>query len=243
MLTLYDFDWKGTKGVNWNPFVRKIRYSLNYKGLEFKTIWIEYPDLEGIAKKLGVKPTGKKLNGDPEYTLPMIVDDSTGIALSESVDIVEYLDKTYPDTPRLLPEGSHALQAAFRDAFYPKLKAFFPFVVPTVPLITNPPSSVFFRTKYEAVYGMTLEELRLKDEARVVAWNNWKAELGTVAAWFRKEDVWVMGDTPSYADFILASFILAAKTFFGPDSTEYKEILEINDGRWGRLAKNVERYW
>ncbi|KAE9388694.1 hypothetical protein BT96DRAFT_968053 [Gymnopus androsaceus JB14] len=242
MLTLYDFDWKLTKGVNWNPHVAKMRYGLNYKGLEFKTTWIEYPDIERIAKELGVKPTGKKLNGDPEYTLPMIVDDSTGVALSESVDIAEYLDKTYPDTPRLLPEGSHTLQAAFRDAFYPKLGSYFPFLVPTVPMVANPSSDEFFRAKYETMLGMKLEDFYPKDEARVAAWNKWKAEVGTVAAWFRKEDVWVMGDTPSFADFILAAFILSAKTLFGADSKEYKEILEIDGGRWGRLAKNVEKY-
>lgn len=218
------------------------RYSLNFKGLEFKTIWIEYPDIEGIAKELGVKPTGVKLNGDPEYTLPMIVDDSTGVALSESAVIAEYLDKTYPDTPRLIPEGTHALQAAFRDAFYPKLSTYFPFLVPTVTMIANPRTDVFFRAKYETMIGMNLDDFYPKGEARLAAWSKWKETVGTVDAWFKKDDVWVMGDTPSFADFILAAFILSAKTLFGPDSTEYKEILEINDGRWGRLAKNVEKY-
>lgn len=218
------------------------RYCLNYKGLEFKTNWIEYPEIEGIAKGLGVKPTGVKSNGDPEYTLPMLVDDSTGVALAESVEIAEYLDKTFPDTPRLIPEGSHALQAAFRDAFYPKLGAYVPFLVPTAVMVCNPPGEVYLRTKFEKKLGMKVEDFYPKDEARVVAWNKWKAEVGSVAAWFRKEDVWVMGDTPSFADFILAAFILSAKTLFGADSKEYKEILEIDGGRWGRLAKNVEKY-
>ncbi|KAE9397720.1 hypothetical protein BT96DRAFT_921286 [Gymnopus androsaceus JB14] len=239
MLTLYDFN--STKGVNWHPHVGKVRYCLNYKGLEFKTIWLEYPEIEGIAKKLGVGPT-RTFNGEPQYTLPMIVDDSTGVALAESVDIVEYLDKTYPDTPRLIPEGSHALQAAFRDAFYPKLSAYTPFLIPSTAMMLNPASDEYIRTKLETMLGMKLEDYYPKDEARVAAWNKWKAEVETFAAWFRKEDVWVMGDTPSFADFILAAFILSAKTVFGADSMEYKEILEINDGRWGRLAKNVEKY-
>ncbi|KAE9402590.1 hypothetical protein BT96DRAFT_1017539 [Gymnopus androsaceus JB14] len=190
MLTLYDFDWKLTKGVNWNPHMAKTR-------------------------ELGVKPTAAKLNGDPEYTLPIIIDDSNGVALSESVDIAEYLDKTYLDTSRLLPEGSHALQAAFRDVFYPKVTAWFPFIVPTVAGFVNPATEVFFR-----------------DKARR-----------------RKEDVWVMGDTPSFADFILAAFIFSSKTIFGPDSTEYKEILEMNDGRssskeWRKLRMiSKDRHW
>ncbi|KAE9392225.1 hypothetical protein BT96DRAFT_1023691 [Gymnopus androsaceus JB14] len=217
MLTLYDFNWKLTKGVNWHPHVAKILPQL--QGSRVQNHWIEYPEIEGIAKGLGVKPTGVKSNGDPEYTLPMLVDDSTGVALAD-----------------------HALQAAFRDAFYPKLGAYVPFLVPTAVMVCNPPGEVYLRTKFEKKLGMKIEDFYPKDEARVVAWNKWKAEVGSVAAWFRKEDVWVMGDTPSFADFILAAFILSAKTLFGADSMEYKEILEINDGRWGRLAKNVEKY-
>lgn len=196
-----------------------------------------------MAKKLGVKPTGLKPNGEPEYTLPIIVDDSTGVALAESSLICEYLDKTYPDTPRLIPEGTHGLQAAFRDAFYnTKIGPYFPFLVPIANTVLNAPSEKHFRAKYETVFGQKLEEVLPKDEAKVAAWNNWKSTVGTIDAWFKPEDVFIMGDKPCFADFELAAFILSAKTLFGPESTEYKEVLEMHGGRWGRLAKNVEKW-
>ncbi|KAE9391735.1 hypothetical protein BT96DRAFT_1023936 [Gymnopus androsaceus JB14] len=111
----------------------------NNSSITFTKLFLSLPSMLTLydfdwkrTLKGAVKPTGKKLNGDPEYTLPVIVDDSTGITLSD-----------------------YALQAAFRDAVYPKLNAFYPFVIPTVPLITNPASAVFFRTKYETMFGKT----------------------------------------------------------------------------------------
>ncbi len=89
---------------------------------------------------------------------------------------------------------------------------------------------------------MKLEDAFPKGEARVVTWNNWKDKVGAIDAWFGKDDVWIMGDTPCFADFILAAFILSAKTLFGIDSPEYKDVLTMHGGRWGRLAKNVEKY-
>lgn len=185
------------------------------------------------AKPTGLRPTG---SGEPFYTLPAIVDDSTGVVLAESADIVEYLDKTYPDTPRLIPEGTHALQAAFRDAFYPKLASYYPLLAPKMTTMLNPPSERYIREKYNANY------VEPEGEEKVAVWNKWKDTIGSVDAWMKKDDVWVMGDTPSFADFILASFILSAKILYGPDSEEYAEILEMHGGRWGRLAKNVEKY-
>ncbi|KAJ3991637.1 hypothetical protein F5050DRAFT_1122714 [Lentinula boryana] len=242
MITLYDFAWKFGQGVCWNPHVGKLRYCLNYKGLQYKTIWIEYPDVKATIETIGAKSTGLQPTGEPWYTIPAIVDDATGVALAESVDIVEYLDNTYPNTPRLIPEGTHALQAAFRDAFYPKLAYYYPFLVPITETVLNPPSATFFRAKYEAIFGKKLENVYPEGQERVVAWNKWKEAIGGVDAWMKKDDIWMMGNTPSFADFILASFILSAKTLFGADSQEYKEVLEMHDGRWGRLAKNVESY-
>ncbi|KIK51633.1 hypothetical protein GYMLUDRAFT_181206 [Collybiopsis luxurians FD-317 M1] len=242
MITLYDFAWKHSPNAGWNSHVWKTRYVLNYKGLEYKTIFIEYPDVEATIKKIGAKPTGTQPNGQPWYTLPAIVDDSTGVALAESADIAEYLDKTYPDTPRAIPEGSHALQAAFRDAYYPKLSAFFPFLVPCMEQVMNPPSAKHFRAEYEAIFGATLEDVFPKGDARVEAWKKWTDTISSIDAWMRPEDEWIMGDKPSFADFIIAGFVLSAKTFFGEDSQEWKDITTINNGRWGRMAKNLEKY-
>jgi len=40
-----------------------VRYALNYKKLPYKTVWIEYHEIEPVAKEVGTKPTKVKPNG------------------------------------------------------------------------------------------------------------------------------------------------------------------------------------
>ena len=40
-----------------------VRYALNYKKLPYKTAWVEYHEIEPVAKKLGAKATRLKPNG------------------------------------------------------------------------------------------------------------------------------------------------------------------------------------
>jgi glutathione S-transferase len=56
-------------------------------------------------------------NGTPYYSLPVIQDPKTGKVISDSARIADYLDSTYPDTPKVIPAGTHALQKAFRVAY------------------------------------------------------------------------------------------------------------------------------
>ena len=76
-------------------------------------MWVEYPDVEPLCKKIGAAPTGTKgADGSPLYTLPTIYDPNTKTAVSDSSKIVRYLDATYPSSgPTLLPAELDALQA------------------------------------------------------------------------------------------------------------------------------------
>jgi len=40
-----------------------VRYALNYKRLPYKTVWVEFHEIEPVAKKVGAKPTRLKPNG------------------------------------------------------------------------------------------------------------------------------------------------------------------------------------
>ena len=93
-------------------------YSLNYKGLPFRTVWVEYPDIESTLKAAGiVSNTRKKPDGSPTWTVPAIYDPKTKTGITESFAIAEYLDKTYPDTPLLIPPGTRTLQKAWIPTF------------------------------------------------------------------------------------------------------------------------------
>lgn len=195
-------------------------------------------------KKIGAPPTGKKRDGSPYYTLPAIYDDSTGTAVADSFLIAEYLDETYPSTPRLIPEGTHALQGAFRDNFWSKALPVFIITVADFPLrLTKPRSAEYFEKHRSADFGVpTLEALRVPPEAKDAEWEKVKDGFGSLDALMKKNDVWVMGDTPSFADFVMASLIRPVKLLYGTESEEWKRIMSWHEGRWERLMTAVEKY-
>ncbi|KAI0682851.1 hypothetical protein BC835DRAFT_807562, partial [Cytidiella melzeri] len=76
-IIFYDID-SSKPGRAWSPNTWRTRYALNYKGIPYRTEWVEYPDIEPLCKKIGGSATAKKEDGRDHYTLPMIYDPSTG---------------------------------------------------------------------------------------------------------------------------------------------------------------------
>ncbi|KAE9390304.1 hypothetical protein BT96DRAFT_865645 [Gymnopus androsaceus JB14] len=210
-----------------------------------KTVWLEYPDVEPTMKKIGAPPTSKKADGSPSYTIPAIYDDSTGTAIADSALIAEYLDETYPSTPRLIPPGTHALQGAFRELFYSKLMPLVArLVVVNVPSMLPTPRSIeyFNKRRSEDLGVSTLEALRVPPEEKDGEWDKVKDVFGIVNALMKDGDTWVMGDTPSFADFVLASWGATVRSMYGKESAEWKRIMSWDEGRWERLMMAVEKY-
>ena len=50
---------------------------MNIKGLPYRTVWVEYPDIVAVLEKIGAPPAGKAPDGSPKYTLPAIYDPNT----------------------------------------------------------------------------------------------------------------------------------------------------------------------
>ncbi|KAK7043041.1 hypothetical protein VNI00_008779 [Paramarasmius palmivorus] len=234
------YDIPGKDGVIWSPNTWKIRYALAYKGLKFHTIWIEFPDIESTCKKLGVPPTATRRDGSPWYTLPAIYDPSTGVALSESVRIAEYLDKQYPDTPKVIPSGTSALLAAFNEAFMAKLGSAFQFLLPKLPGILNADSAAFVTRTRTAEIGMPFAEFYPKPEAKEGEWKKVLKDLSAVAAWPAEGDKWFMGDNISYADLIVAGWVKFIQVEFGENSDEWKSIASLGAGRFRRMLKDLD---
>ena len=113
MITFYDIP--GTlPGKSFTPNTTKTRLALNFKGIPYRTEYLEAPDIQPLYRRLNLTPKATYLDGTtPFYSLPVITDDTTGtlIAVSYSWDIAVYLDEVYPDAPRLFPKGTKALQA------------------------------------------------------------------------------------------------------------------------------------
>lgn len=197
-----------------------------------------------MCKEIGAPPTAKKPDGSPLYTLPAIYDPSTGAAVSESTDIAIYLDTAYPDTPKLFPPGSRALQRDILDVhFKPGSMTVLQFTMPAVYTVLNPVSQEFFRRTKEIVFGMTIEELSPKGKRREEEWAKVKDEFSTIDRRLPHEkDTYIMGNKVSFLDFIVASHILSMKTLLGENSAEWNDIKAWNAGRWLAIVKSIEKY-
>lgn len=92
------------------------RFILNYKRLRYRTVWVEFPDVEATLRSISAPPSAVRSDGRPIYTLPVVVDPTRNPAspqiLSNTNNIAEYLEAAYPARP-VYPEGSRAVQSLF----------------------------------------------------------------------------------------------------------------------------------
>ena len=216
------------------------RLCLNIKGLHYQTIWVEFPDIEAICKKIGAKPTASVA---PFYTLPVIHDPSTNTVISDSIDIARYLDATYPSTTQLFPPGSNALLEAFQ---IPNLRAcLMPIAAPLICAHLNPTSQEYYRRTKEVSLGNRLEDLSPPGPQRDQHWKQLQDSLGAVDSWLSKNGdgkKFVMGDTISYADLTIVGWVLAMKLVFGSESREWKEIASWHNCRWAVFLADFADY-
>ncbi|KAJ7645638.1 hypothetical protein DFH06DRAFT_1212010 [Mycena polygramma] len=244
-IILYDIPSKAA-GCAWSPNTWKIRYSLNYKGLAYTTVWIEYPDIEALYKKIGAEPPEVHDNGKPYYCLPVIQDPNTGAVVSDSARIAYYLDSTYPDTPELIPAGTHVLQKVFRVASDATRERLIPYVLPAVAKILRRPSKEYYVRTREERFGKKLENVVPTGEAHEVAWKAVEEGYGKLDRWLNEGmnegAPFVMGDKVSFADFAIAGDLQWCMRGFGEDSNQWKDMMTWHGGRWAKLIDNLKKY-
>ena len=223
------------------------RFSLNYKGIPYKTEWVEYPDIEAVCKKVGAAPTDTKPDGRPHYTLPIIYDPSTGAVVSESARIAIYLDTAYPDTVPLFPRGSRPLQLAFLADYLKLMDPFWQFVLPATNMILNPKSEKYFRPTREAWFfgGAKLEDVVPQGEKRQVEWIKGKDAMGKLYEALeagKADGPYIMGETPCFADFAIGAAFIWIKHIVGEGSEEWKDIKTWHNGRWVAYMESLSKY-
>lgn len=220
---------------------------MNYKGIPYTTVWVDYPDIASLLKKIGAAPTDKGPDGSPQYTLPVIYDPNTKTTISESAVIARYLDKTYPDKPTLIPPQADALHAAFNAVFTAVLVPdLLQIMLPASHAQLRAKSATYFRSTREAKFGAKLEEFApVGSEKRERHWKGIEQALSTFTQWLGadgQEKLFFMGDRLSYADITVAGFLVWIKILLGEDSKEWKDVLKWNDGRWARFMEAFKKY-
>ncbi|KAI0058409.1 hypothetical protein BV25DRAFT_1830054 [Artomyces pyxidatus] len=235
IITFYDIPGKASTNVAWSPNTWRTRYVLHIKGLAYRTVWLEYPDIKQAMKELGAQPTGTR-DGAPLYTLPVIHDPTTGAVVAESLQICKYLDEQYPDTPRLLPTPSRALQVAFLNTYVGEC-----LMGPTLSLVVghsarqlNPRSEEYFRWMMTKVLGKPEEEVARTAEDREALLKKLINAMEQLGGW-KGEYPFLGGDVVSYADVLVAAplkwFALVG------DESEWDRVQKAIAEKWGSFLK------
>ncbi|KAK1235159.1 hypothetical protein PQX77_001625 [Marasmius sp. AFHP31] len=246
---IHFYDIPSTLSRNaWSPNPGKIRYVLNYKKLPYRTIWVEYPEIAPACIKIGAAPTATNPDGSPYYSVPTIYDPNTEKAISDSLNIVQYLEATYPGPPErsLIPPGTWSLQLVFIDSLFTPSTLFpmFQFTAPRSAEILNEASREHYRQARKAMFGgHSLEDINPKGEHRVAEWKKLENGFGVIAGWMKEEKgPFLMGDRIIFADFALAGVICWIRDVFGEDSEEWRSVKSWHGGRWDRLVSGLEPY-
>nr|6J3H_A Chain A, Glutathione S-transferase [Gelatoporia subvermispora B]6J3H_B Chain B, Glutathione S-transferase [Gelatoporia subvermispora B]6J3H_C Chain C, Glutathione S-transferase [Gelatoporia subvermispora B]6J3H_D Chain D, Glutathione S-transferase [Gelatoporia subvermispora B] len=236
----------------WNPNTSKTRLTLTYKRLPYKTIWVEYPDIERVCKEIGAEPSafGLLKEGKPYYSLPVIHDPNTGTTISDSIRIARYLDKTYPDTPAVIPAELEAFHAVFEDAFWDTIfMPLFPFLVPAACPQLNPRSEAYFREtregKFGSILGGKMENWAPTGPVRDDRWKALQAGFTKMAGWLSadgQERPFFMGEKLCYTDIVVGAWLISVKKVFGSDHPEWLQVEKWDGGRWSRLVQVVENF-
>ncbi|KAI0334079.1 hypothetical protein GY45DRAFT_1296000 [Cubamyces sp. BRFM 1775] len=242
-ITFYDIP-SNVKGTSWSGNTLKTKLTLNYKRLQYETVWVEYPLIARTCQELNVAPTGSWPDGSPQYTLPMIFDPNTNTAIADSANIARYLDKTYPDTPRVIPEGSDAVQEATVYAVNTAIASIMRIVMPVAHQLLNDASKAHFKQHREMILGGNMEEWSpLGSSVRAEQFKQLEKGFGQVAQWLDaggKQRKYFMGDDITFVDIALAARLLWMKRVLGDDSDEWKSVENWHGGRWARLVAAFE---
>ncbi len=174
--------------VWWSPNTYNVRFCLHYKGLEFETQGVHYPQVKAVSQGLGLKSTGQGM----DYTLPVLVD-SDGTVVRDSYEIVKYLDGKYPERP-VLDEHVDNWLVAIRKVGTPLA----PIAKGNVPSILDADDRKYFTTTREL------------GPAPADSMQNAKAALQPIIDTLNRQ-MYLGGSEPTYADFFLASIFIWVK--------------------------------
>ncbi|KAF8524615.1 hypothetical protein BU17DRAFT_63175 [Hysterangium stoloniferum] len=244
IITLYDMATRKGDPAGWNMMGLKARYALSFKGVEFQTVWLEYPEMEPTMRRIGAAPTGSRPDGSPFFTIPVISDPihrtpkGEATVISDSWKIAEHLDRHYPAPGLLFPDGTKALQSLFLDYANTKIAAHIRLISMSVAVLwLNDESATYSRKQVEATYGAKIEELCPRgSEKWDHSWTVLQKRFSDLAAHQDKngpESTFILGAQVTFADFILLA-MLEQLVLTAPD--EWKQKVEHWDnGRWKKL--------
>lgn len=172
--------------LRFSPYCWRTRMALAHKGLAVETVPWRFTDKEAIA-----------FSG--QGRVPVLVDGDT--VVSDSWEIACYLDAAYTDRPPLFGSDDARGAALFirrwcEGQLHPALVRL---IVADIVKVIHPKDVDYFRTSREKALGARLEDYCAAQEEHL-------KQLHAVLAPLRftvKDQAFIGGDTPAYADYIV----------------------------------------
>lgn len=212
---------------------------LNYKEIPFTTVWEIHATVEAAAKSIGAAATGKKPNGDPFYTVPILQNPNTGDVVSDSTAIDEYLDRAFPDTPKVNPAEYEALQKTFRETYSPKILTLILETLPETFKAVPARDQEYLTVRWKDYLGERLPDGKTRDEG----WKDLEKGFDELDSWLKERGVSLTGDKPLMdLHFEIAAILLFSRSNLGENSQKWKEVASWNNGRWNAIAAELEKY-
>jgi len=207
-------------GRSASPFVWRIRFALAHKGIPYETVYVGFTEIPDIF-------------GGKFKTVPIL--EHGDKVINESWDIVEYLDKAYPDKPLLFHTPEEHSLVRFTDAWFSGevLRKMFRVYVKDVHDAARPQDRPYFRESREKnMKGLTLESFTADRAALLPAI---RVALAPLRQYLRKS-AFLGGAKPNYADYIaLSGFYWAASAGTIP-------LLERDDSLRDYLSRGFDLY-
>ena len=172
----------------------------------------------------------------------MIYDPATRRVISNSGDIVEYLDAQYPTSQKLILDAN--FEAEWEKVIFDNVFMKFP---PSTFIVlhnrASPLAAQHIRKIREAQFGTTLEDLSTEGAIRQ-QWKGFEKGHTKLSEFYKKVGTTFLskGDAPMWADLVIGSVLVSQKFIYGEDSKQWKNILEWDGGLWKRLNEALQVY-
>lgn len=214
-IKLYDLCGRDEQ-LRFSPYCWRVRMALAHKGQAFTTVAWRFSDKEALAFA----------NYDK---VPVLCDGDQTV--TDSFEIMRYLDKAYPDAPVLGEGVSYQRVLLFKHIVERSVNpALFRIIAMDLFAAVHPDDQAYFRTSREARFGCTLEQFHQPEQG--------KQQLNQALAPFREmlnSSAFLDGDAPSGADYLLFGSMMWAYVV----STQ--ELVEPGDpiNEWFKRMLNV----
>ncbi|KAL5611667.1 hypothetical protein BROUX41_000753 [Berkeleyomyces rouxiae] len=220
-LIFFDLPTKAPqKGWSLNPW--RTRLILNYKGIDYGTEWVEYPDIKSRLEGHVTPFTGPPYL-EPTYTIPA-VKFPDGSYMIDSLQIADEIERRYPSHPLQLDAPVLSRLKPLVDQI---CGALMPIFIPAIPQVYLGPESVDYwnRTRTQICGGVTPTELG-KAHGGAKAWAAAAPHIASVTELFKETDgPFFLGAQVSYADFVWVSLLIFFK---GLGDEEWRELLKAS---------------